>query len=481
MSLIVNTNIASINAQRSLNQTSRSLNKAMERLASGLRINRSSDDAAGLAIANDLATQVRGMNQAIRNAGDGLSLIGTADGAAGMQVEILQRVRELVVQAASDLNTATNRATIQEEIDQQVAEITRIANTTEFNGLSLMTGSFTNKLLQVGANSGQTLSISLDDFRASALGSVATTTGTTAIDTTVAINGSGNVTINGVNIANSANYIGSDDVSTVNKSGGAIAKAAAINAGFAETGVTATVLATSQTYAAVTGGAVTSGALTINGVTIYDFAVDGGITVLAGDSDGLLRDMINAQSNATGVVASLTAGALTFTAADGRNVQVTASTNFTTRSGITAGTAVYTGSIKLTSSEAFSWTATAANIVGVATAGTESIDLSTAINTIQVNTAANAADALLRIDAALAQLGESQANLGAISNRLQNTISNLEISAENMAASESRIRDADFAIETANLTRAQIIQQAGVAVLSQANLSPQAALALLGG
>lgn len=478
MSLTVNTNIPSLNAQRSLNQTTRSLNRAMERLSSGLRINHSADDAAGLAIANGLATQVKGMTQAIRNAGDGMSLIGTVDGAVGQQIDILQRIRELTVQAANDINSSSNRTTIQQEITAQLAELTRIANTTEFNGQALMTGSFLQKNLQVGANSGQTIAISLSDLRATALGAIASTTGTTAIDTTVAINGTGNVIINGTTIANSANYITDDNLSTANKSGGAIAKAAAINASKAATGVTATVQEATYTAGAITAGNTTAGAtFSINGVTIYDFAADGAVATLAADSDGLIRSLINAKSTQTGVVATMSGAFIKLTAADGRNVVATAGGNWALRTGI--ATSTYTGAIKLTSSSTVTWTAAAANVIGLAVAGTQTVNNATAINSITVDTQANAADALIRLDAALSSLGNSQSQLGAISNRLQNTINNLEVSVENMSASESRIRDADFATETANMTRAQIIQQAGVAVLSQANLSPQAALTLL--
>jgi flagellin len=478
MSLTVNTNIASLNAQRNLTKSTNSLNKAMERLSSGLRINRAADDAAGLAIANSLATQVKGLNVAIRNAGDGQSLIGMADGAVGQQSEILGRIRELVVQAANDINSSANRDTIQSEIDAQVSELSRIATTTQFNGQALMTGAFQNKLLQVGANSGQTLSVTLSDLRAANLGKIATTTGTTAIDTTVAINGTGNLIINGTTIASSANYIGEDNVSTANKSGGAIAKAAAINASTGTTGVTATVTAAVSTSGAITAGNTAAGAsFTINGVTIYDFASDGAITTLAADSDGVIRSLINAKSSETGVVATVAAGVIKLTAADGRNVVAVENGNWDTRTGVASST--FTGNLKMTSRDTMIWTAAAANVAGVAVAGTQTVSAATAITNIKVDTADNSADALIRIDAALSQLSESQSYLGALSNRLENTISNLQVSVENMSASESRIRDADFATETANMTRAQIIQQAGVAVLSQANVSPQNALTLL--
>jgi flagellin len=524
MAIIVNTNIASINAQRSLNKTERALDKAMERIASGLRINRAGDDAAGLAIATHMEKQVRGLGQAVRNSADGLSLIGTAEGAVGMQVEILQRIRELAVQAANGINSNVSLAAIQEEINAQVAEITRIANTSEFNGVALLNGQFTNKKLQVGANANQTISISLGDYRASKIGYIATITGDHSIATgnasylkavnaagvTLAIDGSFNagagltgVVIDigtGTTYAVSAST--SDGVSSHFSAGSAISKANAINSISSSTGVTAVANAdVLRGTTLIAGGTVTAGGTTtfsINGVSIVDGAtLATNMVVAANDATGVLRNAINAKSNQTGVVASIEGtNTLVLTAADGRNIVVDAAASVAAALGFTTGlgssgtvaTHLGTGYITLTANRDFTITSdgtVATKILGLTAAVTHtingSLDLTKAVATINVVPSGGADTAINIVDSALGTLSDATSDMGAITNRLENTMSNLRISIENMSAAESRIRDADFAAETANMTRAQIIQQAGVAVLTQANLRPQAALALLGG
>lgn len=505
MPIVVNTNVPSINAQRQLSQVNRSLNRSLERLASGLRINKAGDDAAGLAIANGLGSQVRGLTQATRNAGDALSLIGTAEGSVSMQTEILQRIRELSIQAANDINSGDNRAAIQEEVDAQVEELTRIANTTEFNGLNLMDGSFTNKKIQVGAFASQTIDISLGDFRANKMGQIAIDTGSSQ----VAVGALAGMAISG-NSADGAGdvwfKVGSetytvaattnDGTSAYFADTSALAKATAINAISAQSGVTATVeAATLEGNGAITSMTIAANDnLYINGVEIFDEA-NGTVSVgdtlwTANDGNGKLRSMINAKSNETGVTASLTAGNdLLLTAADGRNITVenvgTTEVGFLSGDG-TLGTATHNGSGQLTlqSYKAFDLhvgSTGGQDTLGFGTGDTNfALDAAYAVNLIDVTTQTGADKAITIVDAALNELAEAQSSLGAITNRLENTITNLEVSIENMSAAESRIRDADFAAETANLTRAQIIQQSSVAVLSQANLSPQAALSLLG-
>ena len=489
MAITVNTNVASINAQRNLNSTTRMLNRSLERLASGLRINRAGDDAAGLAIATGLQAQIRGLTQATRNANDGLSIIGTAEGAIGQATEILQRIRELAVQAANGINSAANRASIQEEINTQVNELTRIGNTVEFNGQNLLDGSFTNKQLQIGAMSGQTLSISIADFRASSLGKIATSTGN-AVVTTAAIDGltgtANSLVINGKTIGSS---VGLDTLSYTDRDGSAIAKAAAINAAAAQTGVSATIVATSATQSAVVGA--TAGAtgaddvITINGIEIINGATGNTVTTQLNDADSALRNKINSKSHLTGVVASLGTGAdagkIVLTAADGRNITVTAAgTTVLARTGFAVATNTTGGKITLTSNSDMVINSGQANLIGQAN-GTASVslDAATAISFIDVTTSEGASLAIRIVDSALSQSSSARSKLGAITNRLEYTIANLQTSVENLSASQSRILDADFAAETASMTRAQILQQAGISVLSQANVSPQAALALL--
>jgi len=476
MPIVVNTNVASINAQRSLNVINRSMDKALERLASGLRINHAGDDAAGLAIADGLQSQVRGLGQAVRNSSDGLSVVGTAEGSLTTQVTILQRIRELAVQAANDVNSAVNRGAIQDEILAQIDELTRLGNTTEFNGQLLMNGTFTNKKIQVGAYAGQTITISLGDFRAAQMGTIAQTTGATAIDVTTNASAATITTTQG-----SATLTASqpDGVSTVFSSGSAIAKAVAINQSYGTTGVSASVVETTiqgGIIAAAVGGTDVAGTMTINGVSIFTALA---FKVYGADTTGSLRAAINAQSNTTGVTAALDAlSQIVLTAADGRNVNLVTVGSTVATSGFAATNVNIAGRIKMTATEQFTITGASANILGAL--GTITLDPNKAVNKIDVSTQVGADTAMQIVDSALRKVADAQGALGALSNRLENTISNLQISIENLSASESRIRDADFAAETASLTRAQIIQQAGIAVLSQANLRPQAALSLIG-
>lgn len=461
MPLVVNTNVSSLNAQRSLTSSSRALSKSLERLSSGLRINHAGDDAAGMAISEGLQSQITGLNQAVRNANDGVSLIQTAEGALDTYTQILQRMRELAVQASSDVNSASNRASIQLEIDQQTQELNRIATTIDFNGSNLFDGTFTNKKIQVGAEKGQTIDISTGDLRTSIIGAVATITGSAVNQTAM---NAGDVIINGFSIGDSGG------------SNTAIAKVAAIQAAFPQTHVSASVQAAVATGIAVAGGTLdAANSITINGATFG--TATNPLVVSAGDADGHLVTTINAQSNVTGVVASVVGGNLILTAADGRNIVVTAAGAGAARSGAVAATTG--GKVQLTSESAFSIAgATAAALTGV-TVGTYAVDYTTAINTISVTTFDSAQNTIVTVDNALDQINNIRARLGAVTNRLENTVSNLQIVSENLSASDSTIRDADFAAETANMTRANILQQSGVAVLAQANLSPQAAIQLL--
>jgi flagellin len=468
--LSVSTNVASLNAQRNLSNSSKLLSQSLERLSSGQRINRAADDAAGLAISEGLRSQVRGLNQAVRNANDGISLISTAEGALSQSNDILQRMRELAVQASNDTNSATNRASIQTEVDQLNSELNRIGNTVQFNGSNVLDGSFTSKLLQIGAQANQTLSVSIGDMRATSLGKVAINTSTAATAALAA----GDLTLNNVAVG----VTSTDSVSFNNGTFSSIAMAAAINAKFSQTGVSATVNANTETGTT----AILTQTVAANGFKVNNVAINSAnLTVLADDSDSTLRNAINAVSNQTGVVASLNAGnKLVLTAADGRNVSLSASLAVTTSLGLQASDSAATleGTYTLTSDNTFTIGGAGALKAGL-TAGTVNIDATTAVSTIKVDSAANAGIAIQRIDAALRQVSTQRSTLGALTNRLDSTVSNLQTVSQNLSASDSAIRDADFAAETANMTRAQILQQAGTAILAQANTTPQAALTLL--
>jgi flagellin len=468
--LSVNTNVLSLNAQRNLTISGNLMAKSLERLSSGLRINRAADDAAGLAISESLRSQIRGMGQAVRNANDGISMISTAESSMVETTNMLQRMRELAIQSANDTNSVKNRAVLQNEVDQLLAEITRVANTVQFNGLNLLDGTFSNKKLQVGAAANQTISLSIGDLRATSLGQVAIVTSTGATGALTA----GALEINGTDIGSTA----SDGISFAGGTYSAIAMTTAINAKSATTGVYAEVIDTVKTSGgAVAGGTIAAGNFAINNVSI------GAVTILANDSSGTLRDAINAVSNSSGVTATIAAGnELVLTAEDGRNITIASTAADVVKTGLIAAdsAATFSGTYTLTSDTAFSLSGTDEAAAGFLADASVAIDATTAISNVDITTTTGANSAISRVDAALSQLSDERSQLGAYTNRLDSTINNLRTISENLAAADQRIRDADFAAETANLTKAQILQQAGVAILAQANVSSQAALSLLG-
>lgn len=472
MAQVINTNIASLNAQRNLNNTSSALNTALERLSTGLRINSAKDDAAGMAISERMTAQISGLNQAARNANDGISLTQAAESAMAETGNILQRMRVLALQSANSTNNSSDRQAMQAEVIQLQQEIDRIALTTEFNGQRIIDGSFNSASFQVGANANQTINFSIGSVKATSIGGIATQTGTevsaaAATDITISIGGGAATTIN-----SSAGFTGN----AYQDATSAFAKAAAINdAGIAGLTVTASTSGT-QTVGSIGGTAADTYNLTINGVAIFTNE-----DVAAALTNTQLRDAINAASNQTGVIASLNGGDMTLTAADGRNIDIVES-----GTGFTAGTDGLTvtggdfdgtlrGTISVSATETISIGGTVATI-GLSSAIAKD---SLGVDTIDIGTAQGAQAAILRLDAALGSINSLRGDLGAIQNRFSSVISNLNSASENLSASRSRIQDADFAAETASLTRSQILQQAGVAMLAQANALPNSVLSLL--
>lgn len=470
MGIRVNQNVQSLIARRNLESTNKSLTRSLERLSSGLRINRAADDAAGLAISEGLRSQIQSLTQASRNAGDGLSMLQTAEGALQESTDILQRIRVLAVQSANGTNSVDDRANLQLEVDELVAELQRIGSETEFNGTALLNGSLTNAQLQVGGETGQIITFSISDFRASRLGAVAEMTSTRAKGSGTGISDPADLVINGVSIRNTD---AADDAlsPSANASESAIALAAAINDSYSDTGVRATVQESTGTGSAAVQ-AVTlddTNSLDINGVRIY-------ATVINDDADGALRDAINELTNQTGVVATIDTGSLVLTAADGRNIDLDiAGTG--TNVGFADGDILF-GQVKLVSDSTITISGDEMANLGLSASAT--VDLGTAINTVDISTVAGANTAFDKVDNALRQINQGRANMGAIQNRLESSISSLAVLKENLVSSESQIRDVDFAEETAELARNQILQQAGTAILAQANiLIPQSALTLL--
>lgn len=478
MAQVINTNFTSLTAQRNLNVSQSAMQTSIQRLSSGLRINSAQDDAAGLAISQRMTAQIRGMNQAVRNANDGISLAQVAEGAMQETTNILQRMRELAVQSANATNNSSDRQSIQDEIGQLKSELDRVAFDTQFNNQRILDGSFTNASFQVGANANQTITFSIGNVQSSAIGGIATQTGTqvsnaATTDLTIAV-GSGAT----VSIDSSASYAGAANGQDATS---AFAKAAAINeAGITGLSVTASTTGSQAVGAIGHGGATDTYNLSINGVEIFN-----GQSVTNGLSNVALRDAINANSTQSGVVASLNGGTITLTAADGRNINVAESgTNFvagTDGISVTGGafdtaTAPLRGQLTLSATESITLGGTVANDGLSSFIAKDSLG----INSIDVSTAAGAQTAIQRIDSAIDSVDSSRAAIGAIENRLDFTISNLQNVSDNLSAARSQIQDADYAAETANLTKNQILQQAGTAMLAQANSLPQSVLSLLG-
>ena len=497
---VINTNISALSAQASLRRSAVDSSTSMERLSTGIRINSAKDDAAGLAISTRMTANIRGMAAAIRNSNDGISLTQTAEGSLSAIQNNLQRIRELAVQAANSGNSASDRASLNLEAQQMITEIDRVAANSAFNGSKLLDGTFKDQAFQVGSGNESTdrISISIGNAKASALGVVGATTGNSASSFTGAVTSgalaAGDLAIEGYAITASS----SDGVSYTNASASAISKANAINASSSLTGVTASVKANTYTNAtaitaAAASGAVNAGDLLINGVDI------GALSAAANETDraGQLVAAINAKTSQTGVSAEIssTAGKLTLTAADGRNITMTTATspaagitNFVAAGGATT---VYSA-ITLTSTKGAASIAMGGGTGGLAkigvaagdlTSGKMSLSASTVtgqtVSSVDLSTQANSQKALSILDAAIDTVTNSRANLGAYQNRFEAAISNLETTSTNLQASRSRILDTDYAKETTNLAKSQIVQQAATAMLAQANQSSQSVLALL--
>jgi flagellin len=468
MALTINTNVMSLNAQRNLGKSQSALGKSMERLSSGLRINSAKDDAAGLAISDRMTAQIRGLNQASRNANDGISLAQTAEGALGESTNILQRVREIAVQSANDTNSASDRKSLQDEVSQLTAELNRIADTTKFNGKALLDGSMTSATFQIGANAGETISFSIDSAKAADLGVGGSATVMGTGSSTTAYDTSGVLTVNTTTVATGVD----DGVSTADAANSALASATAINASSSTTGVTATAVTKSgASTAATTLTAITAGEFEVNGTSIGSV----GIAVNASERADQMVAAINAVSSDTGVTAALTDNdQYEMTAADGRNIEITSGASGAVALSGFAADVTY-GQVSLSSGADVTVGGAGAAGFGMTAGTTAAVGTS-----VDVSTAAGAAAAITSVDLALSKIDENRGSLGAVQNRFESTIANLNNVAENLSAARSRILDADIAQETSSMTKQNILQQAGVSILAQANQAPQLALSLLG-
>jgi len=494
----INSNIASLNAQRNLNASQNALSTSLQRLSSGLRVNSAKDDAAGLAISERMTAQIRGLNQAARNANDGISLAQTAEGALAEIGNNLQRLRELAVQSANASNSSSDRASLQAEASQLTAEITRVASQTQFNGLNLLDGSFASQNFQVGANANQTISVSsIADSRASALGSHTlsadgTITGNTVVGATAASTGNGIGAETNLTITTNA---GTSSAISYAANSTAAQIATAINSATSSLGVSAT--ATNSTTLSGLSAAGTVSFTLFGGSTS---ATNGAaISVAIADQNDLsnLVSAINGVQGTTGITAAFTStgskASITLTTTDGRNIGIDTFNNTAGGAGDTVvfggstltdgaaatANAVVTGTISLSSTQGPIATATAnADVFGAAGVNNSSF---LSVAALDISTATGAQNAIGALDTALSQVNSSRGALGAYQNRFSSAIANLQTAAENISAARSRIQDADFAAETATLTRNQILQQAGTAMLAQANALPQNVLTLIRG
>ncbi len=485
MSMSINTNLNSLNAQHSSSMVQSQLSTSMARLSSGLRINSAKDDAAGLSISERFTAQIRGLNQAARNANDAISLAQTAEGALGSVGDNLQRIRELAVQSANPTNSASDRAAMQSEAAQLISEVQRVGTQTDFNGVKLLDGSFTVQNFQVGANAGQTITLSsIVDARTSSLGSNTLTADGTVTGNVVG----GSATNNGVAASSTLTVTtpaGTSSAVSYAANAGADAIATAISNAGASVGVSATA-----------SNSTTLSALSVAGTVSFTLGGQAISSVISDQNDlGSLVSAINGVAGTTGISANFTtAGAknsITLTTTDGRNIglgafSVTGGASTATDTVSFGGTtlteggtiaAVKTGTVALSSTKGALSVANAAADV-FAAAGTNNGSFSS-LAAVDLSTSAGATSALAVLDAALSQINSGRADLGAIQNRFTSTISSLQTSAQNQSASRSRIQDADFAAETAALSRAQVLQQAATAMVAQANQLPQQVLQLL--
>jgi flagellin len=503
MAAIINTNLNSLSAQRYQGLSDKALTTAIQRLSSGLRINSAKDDAAGLAISERFTSQIRGLNQAARNANDGVSLAQTAEGALKAASDILQRVRELAVQSANATNSASDRQALQQEVAQLVAELDRISTSTEFNGQKLLDGTFGTAQFHIGANANQTIVAASANARTNVYGNnqvvtsgVGAQAGATITSASTSISGTaGNGTV-----AGAVQIIGALGTETLNIAVSGTAKDIATNVN--QLAPSTGVFATARTVVELDFSANTSGN--------YSFAVQSDNDELESVSfqlsattgpEGLSAAItaFNDKSSKTGVIASLSDDGtkVHLTNVTGNDIKLALTTSGTPTSVSvsqmaadidgemqTVGTAqnlttqyqstIVGGYLTFDSNKSFVLDADATSNVVVDTNSTLK-----KVSDLDISTVVGANDALKTIDSALAFISGERAKLGALQSRFESTINNLNITAENLTASRSRIQDADFAAETAALSRAQILQQAGTAMIAQANSIPQGVLSLL--
>lgn len=485
--LSVNTSLSSLNAQRKLNASGKSVAVSFERLSSGLRINSAKDDAAGLAIGNQMTAQTKGIQKSIQNSTDWISLLQTADGALNEMSNILQRVRELAVQSANDTNNDSDRSSLNQEVEELVAELDRIATSTEFNGINLLNGGVSQLYMQLGANQGEDEQFSIRKLDTNNLGRgyFGGPDPTRGVDPNVGFNNL-SFRVDGQIYQIRDSQASDDTFSTSLAANSVIAKAAAINASTDQHGVEIRVIGSQLTTNAAINAVTfdTDTFIEINQVSFSGFAIQDQ------DADGTLVDAINAASEETGVTASVSdAGELVLFAEDGRNIEFSVQGIGAAFAGqADNSTVVQGGGFRAITRKGFAFQNNQVGGVGNSQAlgGVSNQPIqrltpgqTSSASRYDVSNQFNALRTLDTIEFAFADVNEVRSQLGAQQNRLESTVANLQVAYENLSAAKSRISDADFADETASLARNQIIQQAGVSILAQSNQSLSIALSLL--
>mgnify|MGYP002712041808 CR=1 FL=1 len=492
MVMSVNTNISSLNAQKNLAASQSKLSTAIERLSSGMRINSAKDDAAGLAISTRFTTQINGLNQAVSNANDGISLAQTTESALNEVTNNMQRIRQLAVQSANATNSDSDRAALDAEVQQRLAEITRISQQTTFNGRHVLDGSFGSAAFQIGANVGETITVDLSQGAGSGdVGKAAVSTSgdvsalfaaavpgnpgspaqpgsaTTTVDLTTALGtgitvGAGDLTVGGTDVA-SATYTDGNVLAGAIATAGGANVSASFDAG---TGLL-TITNTDESGPVALGG---TNAASVFGTTASVAAQTPTVPPSAGTPAGL----------------NLATGELTINGVDmaGTYADEQAFVNAVNAKGIEGVSAYYdsvSNSFGINSLTDLTIDGTQAGAGGLnfSGAGATPIQAGGSLVGSNVSSVTGANQTITRIDSALSTISGMRSDLGAVQNRFSSTIANLQTISQNLSASRSQIQDADFAAETANLSSADILQQAGVSVLAQANASTQTVLKLL--
>ena len=482
---VIANNLSSLYGLMYLKRGESMLERASQRLSSGRKLNSAADDAAGLSIATRMTSQIRGLNMAIKNSNDGISMVSTTESALVEISNMLQRMRELAVQSSNDTNSGKDRSYLQNEINQLKTEITSISQTTQFNGTNVLDGTLSGKVIQTGMNSGQTVSVSINNVASSALGSF-TYAGSTRAALTAASTPANNNTTGAEDIIIHGNSISKTiDVSANNSSK---TVAAAINAVNGDTGVSAG----AKTYAKL---------LSTASSTIYSLKINGTSTGNMSISSSSVSDAvskINQIKGTTGVTASASSDGtyITLFHSSGEDITVeneSAGTDLDVYAVGYDGTSVsgakqdlaasggndsikVIGTLKLNSSKNFSVSQSGTAATGYFVTGSASLS---SISNLYINTISGASAAMETIDGALEKVLSMRSQLGALQNRLERTVNRLTSSVVTTEEARSRIVDADYALETTRLTKAKIMQQASTAMLAQANQSKQNILTLL--